>query len=86
MPYEGIYDEKFEERCERKIQEMKLEEELKPYIIVTKWAVRIEDGVKSLVKEVNEKKKLGYICVGSHVLTQHTDSIYYFSQAMELKK
>lgn len=30
MPYEGIYDEKFEARCEQKIQEMKLEEELQP--------------------------------------------------------
>lgn len=86
MPYEGIYDEKFEERCERKIQEMKLEEELKPYIIVVVWRENFEKGTELLVKRVNEKKKLGYVCAGGHVITRQTDSIYYFSQAMELKK
>ena len=56
------------------------------YIIVVKWDKSIETGLKRLVQEVNEKKKLGYVCAGGHVITRHTDSLYYFSQAMELKK
>ena len=86
MPYEGIYNENFEERCEHKIQEMKLEESLQPYIILVVWRENFEKGTELLVKIVNEKKKLGYVCAGGHVITRHTDSLYHFSQAMELKK
>ena len=85
MPYEGIYDEKFEERCERKIQEIKKEQALKPYIILTQFAVDYYNAAERLAEQVNVKKVEGYSCVGG-ISTIKEGLGYRFAQAMEYSK
>lgn len=85
MPYEGIYDEKFEERCEQKIQEIKNEQALKPYIIVTQFDVDYYKAAERLAEKVNVKKVEGYSCVGG-ISTIKEALGYRFAQAMEYSK
>lgn len=85
MPMEGIFDEKFEEKCEESIQRLRQNEN--SYIIVKVGDSLFEEGISRLVEEVNNKKKEGYVCIGGHVITTAKNNYryYYFTQSMELK-
>ena len=76
MPMEGIYDDKFEEKCEESIQRLRQTEN--PYIIVKVRDCLFEEGISRLVEEVNQKKKEGYICIGGHVITTVNNNYLYY--------